>query len=46
MTAHGACEPDALIALYMRFASRLSGILRIETNLICDEDFSPTTYCC
>lgn len=46
MTAHEACEPDALIALYMRFAPRLPGILRIETDLVCGEEFSPTIYCC
>lgn len=46
MTAHGACEPDALIALYMRFAPKFSGILSIETDLVCGGEFSPTIYCC
>lgn len=46
MTAHGACEPDALIALYMRFAPKFSGILSIEPDLVCGGEFSPTIYCC
>lgn len=46
ITAQGACELDALITLYMRFAPRLPGILRIKTDLVRGEEFSPTIYCC